>query len=1520
MQSSIEKELNENSRKHDIMINNGLKKRLLFDGENYYLVRSLNRNDIENFDKGNGIVPKIDSNSTYTVPDVMAQIRMQHRKTNLISMSEDPNIVLTYDKSNLHRFVLVKLSKNEIEDLKKVFSAGEYLLGVMVSQIESQTQNAPSIVKHVLENVDNASSVDEIIKVINGADRQVATSLVESKQQYLSEEEQLAQSKKIAKCKVLNYYGLMKGVTRDENGRLIDISEFTQIMRNGYSSSEWLYSGKIEQEKLIDVPKILVDALALVKQAEFQGKDKEELKKVETKILNLALSGTKINQDNYQLEYSAHNSLKNDLTIDKAFEITGGQISYRDTNMQMIAMRSVAEMTLNKRKIMELLQERMPDINIGELLNDTYCINQEMVTRQNNKGSQLGRNINLLISDYGYSLNDEVSTQILQSIENLSDEQLGNVISKGVDSQEISRLLIKTREKDERIQVSKRKSIDTKYIVEAIVEGYNWRKDGNSLTINEKVLLAQRLLLNVTNANQLYTLYEAINKIQVGRKKFTQSEIFAIMINIAIDKKIGDISWKELLEKDRKDIQNILLDNKKQLQTSVLPISMDLLAGRGKEINKLKKEFVDLGIDRKFIDSKDIKNIYEAKQIVEGYDFGKEISQKEKAVLIKAVLNRNLLDKDNPVYLSSLIQSMQQIGFDKQEIYGMIINLGVNDRGLKEAGYSYTSLLNNVNSVRETIKDYMLNINTTVTEGTITKALSENLSEAEQKKIMLELEELGIDFDFLNQKDIRNIYFAKRIVDGYNFGEKINADEKAALIKSVLNSTALNKESHTYLATLVQNLEQAGFDEQEVYGMIINLGVNRTLIKDAGYSYNVLLENSNNFRKLIENYRDNISTTITRITINRAVSENLNKSEPEKIKSELVEMGLDAKFIGSKDMRNLHLAKKIVEDYNFEKEINIEEKAALIKAVLNNNKLDKDSYCLATLIQNLEQVGLTTQEIYGMIINSGVNGSALEETGYSYNELIKNKNYCIQTLKSYKNRIATKVTNGTIDRALSRNLDENKNKKMITELMSLGLDPEFIESKDIKNIFEAKKIVEEYDFERKLTKDEKAVLLKGILSPKILNVESTYYLTTLVQNLEKIGLTTHEIYGAIINLGAYGKVVEKAGHSYSDLLNNNNNNVQMLADNKDEIKTKVTESTIDRMVSENLTEDQVKKIRAEVIELGIDAEFIDTRNMKNVYIAKKIVEGYDFNRSLVQEEKAALIKSILDSSKLHNRSHAYLTTLIQNLEQIGLSKQETFGTIINLGIYGAVLEEVGYSYTNLLLNANNCWESIGQYKNKIRTKVSEGAIDIATARNVSEAEENKIRSELVQLGIDDEFVESKDIRNLFEAKRIVDKFDFGRKISGEEKASLIIAMINKSDFNKKRTKFLINLMQTIEPIGLSTQEMYGMLINLGVNGKVIKEAGYNYNNLIRNQNNACQTIAQYKDEIQTQVSEETIQKAVKNATKQKKITGKDIAQTAMELVVEGNGGSEICDKVQADYQKLLDQSLQKEGSGRDVQN
>ena len=74
---------NDNSRENietsNYEFDEGLRRGLLFDGENYYLVRSLNKSDIESLNNGNGIVPKIESTDEYTVQDVMAQTRMQHR-------------------------------------------------------------------------------------------------------------------------------------------------------------------------------------------------------------------------------------------------------------------------------------------------------------------------------------------------------------------------------------------------------------------------------------------------------------------------------------------------------------------------------------------------------------------------------------------------------------------------------------------------------------------------------------------------------------------------------------------------------------------------------------------------------------------------------------------------------------------------------------------------------------------------------------------------------------------------------------------------------------------------------------------------------------------------------------------------------------------------------------------------------------------------------------------------------------------------------------------------------------------------------------------------------------------------------------------------------------------------------------------------------------------------------------------------------------------------------------------------
>lgn len=195
--------------------------------------------------------------------------------------------------------------------------------------------------------------------------------------------------------------------------------------------------------------------------------------------------------------------------------------------------------------------------------------------------------------------------------------------------------------------------------------------------------------------------------------------------------------------------------------------------------------------------------------------------------------------------------------------------------------------------------------------------------------------------------------------------------------------------------------------------------------------------------------------------------------------------------------------------------------------------------------------------------------------------------------------------------------------------------------------------------------------------------------------------------------------------------------------------------------------------------------------------------------------------------------------------------------------------------------------------------------------------------DLEKYGIDREFIELKDIKNVFEAKRVVENFNFNRELSGKEKGALIKAILCNSDLNKKRPKYLTQLIQNLEQIGLNIQDIYAIIINLAVNGKVITETGYSYVNLLRNQNNSCNTIAQYKDQIQTEVTEETIQKAVEKANKPKKVKGKDIAKATMELTAKGSGGSQICDDVQADYMRLLEERTnnnQKEGSEQGGEN
>ena len=1267
-----------------------LKKHLLFDGKNYYLLRSLNKLDVRNLDEGNGIIPKVESSNGHSVLDVLSQVKMQHKNTNMISMSEDPNVVLTYDKKSLQRFVLVRFFREEIENSEKLFSAGEYLLGVMDSEVEKIRVDAPKKVNDVLNDIDNASSLDEIFKVLARDELRISKSLLESEQQSISKEEQLIQSKVIAKCKILNYYGLMRGIVYNDERKLIDISSFSQIMRLGFSSSEWLHVGAISNDRVLNVSQELINVLALLKQAEFQGKDKEALNRIEQEVIRLINLGEGIGIDDFQLKYSNYDTLKNDLSIDKAFDLTSGEISYRDTNMQQIAIRTIAEMTLNKRRIINSLQQRLPDINVSELFSDTYCINNDMVTRQNNRGNQIGRNVSFLISDYGYDFDNDISLQILEKVESLSDEELRNIIVQGIDAKEFPKLLVKTRDKEDRIELSKNKGKNSRYIAEAIVEGYNWKKDSNSLTIKEKELLANALLRGVKKNDEIYRLYSAINKIQIGKSKFTQNEAFAIMINIAIDGKIADVAYSELLKKDLREIQTILLDNKDELQTSVLPISIDMLAGRGRIIDKVTQGLLKIGVNKEFVNSRDVKNLYIANIIVENYDFGRDISDREKVALINSLLKNALFNKErSEAKLVKVVQTLQELGLDEQEMYGFILNCSIN-------GFDQINYGDLIRYSKETLKNTFFkdvdidDMKTTLTEIDMLKAVSDNLTEEEIEQINVKRKELGLDELFDPPIIEKNVYVAYEIVEKYfakNSEVEINDDEKNSIVKNILFHQALQEKRGGYLLTsLMQYVESLGFKEEQVCGIVINLAVNGSVLEDIpGMDYKRLLQNNGNTRELFAQNKDKVQYEVKKSTILKARIQGFSDEEKGRVLREYDVIGDNEIVVFS----NVYTIIELINDFSKRRRLDDKDKDLLLKAILSGKEVKENSLIINTL-QRLENNAFLFEEAEEIIIKLAVENKICDLRGYTFRDILGKKDKAKQIFEKRK-KFDLKVDEKTFIHARQKILRNEKSGEtsdidIKEEFSKLGIDSEFLDQIHEKNLVTAKEIVDNYKFNRELKDSEKAAIIKNILSYDGAGKTGTRYLENLVKTLELINFSKNEIYGIIINYSVPKSSIEK-GVSLKELRNKKKNAIKRLEEmkcNGEEVKTEVDEKTIRLMsfdfeneyglfVDDKNKDEVYGNARQELIELGIEEEFLKDVHPQNIFVGKMLVEGCNYKEPISLEQKKELVKCILkDSSFSVKKPCYYLYSVIKELATEGLEKSDVYGFLLKTFIEGKV--------------------------------------------------------------------------------------------------------------------------------------------------------------------------------------------------------------------------------------------------------
>ena len=286
---------------------------------------------------------------------------------------------------------------------------------------------------------------------------------------------------------------------------------------------------------------------------------------------------------------------------------------------------------------------------------------------------------------------------------------------------------------------------------------------------------------------------------------------------------------------------------------------------------------VELGLDEFFIYKIGYRNLYAAKCVIEGYNFGRGLSKIEKRTLMQAVLDCSVLREESNTLLARLIERLQQYGFKKQDVYGLIINLGIyNENGNSNLiGYSYPKLLRNSKEENQKIKqckEQSIDI-ATVSHISIIIALSKYLKEDEGTKLIERLQdELGINGEFLRGKSIENVFIATQIVDGYEFGRHLENEKKSALIQLILRSVLFNKGKKQKIATFLRKFEQLGFDQQQTYGLMINLFVNGLKVDGVEHTYPDFFGNNVLWKRLKEQ-QGYMPTNVSDITIKKAQKE-----------------------------------------------------------------------------------------------------------------------------------------------------------------------------------------------------------------------------------------------------------------------------------------------------------------------------------------------------------------------------------------------------------------------------------------------------------------------------------------------------------------------------------------------------------------------------------------------------------------------------------------------------------------------
>ena len=544
---------------------------VISDEENYYFFRALNmadNSDIEHrttVSSDDGKIEKIRTDreryegeakykedSNISLEEVYDHIKMHYRKdTNCISLTSNANIAINYGRGSYKdKYVMIKIPKKELGE--QTVEAGQYMLQELYSRIEQAVVELPEDLKsqilNIFSDIDVAREPEELQELIKkrytAKSEEVKPSKAHprkgiiynspksriSSYQALDKEQLLEVNKVYAKLAVLENEEILKHVIPHSSN-----SKLRETIGNAFSSTELIHYGEIQQNEIIEVSKEAIDLFALIQQID--GIDKSKVEEIKRALLDAVKNGKEI-PEIPETDFS----LKDNISIEEMYELTGGNVGYGKADSIVKNMFYLSKARQNAIKLSECLKQILGNNSkfnetIEYIKENGFRIEPEIISRKSGKGVKLSESVNL---------NLEKDEQILvDEIKKLSANELDEVLQNGGLSNVqdvISKVYGKQNEQIDR----------SRYYAEAIISQYDWSQIGiEEFKISERNELIKRL-----QDKNCVDIYENLRQSGVNTK-----QIPTILLNIATRQGFYEEYEKGNLEQLLNTRQDVLQNN-----------------------------------------------------------------------------------------------------------------------------------------------------------------------------------------------------------------------------------------------------------------------------------------------------------------------------------------------------------------------------------------------------------------------------------------------------------------------------------------------------------------------------------------------------------------------------------------------------------------------------------------------------------------------------------------------------------------------------------------------------------------------------------------------------------------------------------------------------------------------------------------------------------------------------------------------------------------------------------------------